>query len=551
MHIVNSRRSVSDVVLIASIAVAIALGVLFRFYHLDQKVYSGDEVYTTLRMLGDTEDVLVARADGYHDARDLWLVLHPSPPQGATSPLGPVRALALEEPHHPPLYYVLGHLWMGVFGNSVAAIRALSATISLLQIPLAFWLGVELYGSRRAGWIAAVLVALSPVYVLYAQEAREYSLWTVVLLALGIAFLRAFRLDRAADWWLVAGLSAVGLYVYPFTGFVLLGFGAYALLTRWGRRGLLLRCTLAIAGAMVSFVPWLLELYARLHKVVRSLGPVMEEHLSFGQIARAFAGSLKLNVFDANLVHESKIGVVATGIAVLLFLSAIVFVFRRYPARISLFLLLPILASALPLLIGDVFGGQSVRNPRYFTPTILYLDFFLVGLLAAITALKNVRLAACGYALFVVLLAFRLDSMVVSSRAMTWWNKEQDNSIAVANAVNATERPVIVSEDFLLYSLALSNYLRPDVRFALRPKCYFCEYPLPKVDESVLPPGDFTDVFALGPSPQLQSILVSAIAARHLHVTYHCINVRHNCTSDLNVEPVFGTTSPRSVPPPQ
>jgi hypothetical protein len=277
----------------------------------------------------------------------------------------------------------------------------------------------------------------------------------------------------------------------------------------------------------------------------------MEEHLSPGQIARAFAGSLKLNVFDANLVHESKVGVVATGAAVLLFLSAIVFVFRRYPARISLFLLLPILASALPLLIGDVFGGQSVRNPRYFTPTILYLDFFLVGLIAAITALKNLRLAACGYALLVVLLAFRVDSMVVSSRAMTWWNKEQDNSIAVANAVNATERPVIVSEDFLLYSLALSNYLRPDVRFSLRPRCYFCEYPPPKLDESVLPPGDFTDVFALGPSPQLQAILVSAIAARHLHVTYHCINVRHNCTSDLNVEPVFGTTSPRGGPPPQ
>ncbi|MBA3955533.1 MAG: hypothetical protein H0X58_02585, partial [Acidimicrobiia bacterium] len=37
----------------------------------------------------------------------------------------------------PPLYYVVLHLWMGLFGSSEVAVRSLSLVIALVAIPVA------------------------------------------------------------------------------------------------------------------------------------------------------------------------------------------------------------------------------------------------------------------------------------------------------------------------------------------------------------------------------------------------------------------------------
>jgi uncharacterized membrane protein len=523
------------------VTLAIALGIFFRFYHIDRKVYWGDEVYTSLRMLGATEADLVRRAPGLHDVHDLQLVLHPVPAEGATDPLAPALGLALEEPHHPPLYYELAHFWVGVLGNSISTTRSLSALISLFALPLAFWLGLELYGSRRAGWIAAALAALSPVAVIYAQEAREYALWSVALLALNAAVLRALRIDRLAAWWLVAVLTAFSLYVFPLTFLPLAGLAAYVIATRWQSPRVLLRCGLAFAAGTLAFLPWLAILLQHLHAVTDSLASTLRSHAAAGEVLRAFTGSLRLGLFDPNLVRSSHPGVAATAISLLTLVAAFAFVVRRERPQVWLFLALPILFTTLPLLIPDLLtGGERVRNPRYFTPAYIYFDYCLVGLLYAATAARSASRALAGYGLLVVILAANAASCFFSSQATTWWSKMEDNSIAVAGAIDRSSRPVVVSDAYLDYALVLSNYLRPDVKVALRPPCYECaDRAKESLDASLLPSGQFTDLFALGPSPQLQRFLRALIARRHLKIAYHCINVRHSCASDLNVEPVF------------
>jgi len=59
------------------------------------------------------------------------------------------------------------------------AIRSLSAIISLLVFPGVYWLLPGIWVVN--GWIAIALIAVSPFHILYAQEAREYSLWTVTI----------------------------------------------------------------------------------------------------------------------------------------------------------------------------------------------------------------------------------------------------------------------------------------------------------------------------------------------------------------------------------
>ncbi|HEV2808893.1 MAG TPA: glycosyltransferase family 39 protein, partial [Acidimicrobiales bacterium] len=79
----------------------------------------------------------------------------------------------------PPLYYLLLHVWMELFGSSEGAVRALSLVFAVAAIPVGGWAGRSRFG-RRAGWVAALLVAFSSYLTVHSREARMYSL--VVLL---------------------------------------------------------------------------------------------------------------------------------------------------------------------------------------------------------------------------------------------------------------------------------------------------------------------------------------------------------------------------------
>ena len=79
-----------------------------------------------------------------------------------------------------PLYYVLLRLWM-VFGTSDTWLRLLSVPFSLGSVYLTYLLGLKV-ASRSVGLMAAFVMAVSPLFVGYAQEIRMYSLSTFLTL---------------------------------------------------------------------------------------------------------------------------------------------------------------------------------------------------------------------------------------------------------------------------------------------------------------------------------------------------------------------------------
>jgi mannosyltransferase len=82
----------------------------------------------------------------------------------------------------PPLYYYLLHAWTGLLGDSEKALRGLSLLFGVLAIPLIYGLASELFHSRLAALLAALLLAVSPLHVWYGQEARMYTLLTFLCL---------------------------------------------------------------------------------------------------------------------------------------------------------------------------------------------------------------------------------------------------------------------------------------------------------------------------------------------------------------------------------
>ena len=124
----------------------------------------------------------------------------------ATSSLGEIVRDRLAN-IHPPLYFFLLKVWLAFVGVSPLTARYLSVLAGLLSVALVFAIvrqhltgarpelslpgtrmrgahlsGVGRGGGRAAPWLAAALMLLSPLSVIYSQEIRVYPLLPVVYL---------------------------------------------------------------------------------------------------------------------------------------------------------------------------------------------------------------------------------------------------------------------------------------------------------------------------------------------------------------------------------
>jgi mannosyltransferase len=98
----------------------------------------------------------------------------------ATQPPAALIADAFSGAHYP-LYFLVVAGWVALFGDAVAQLRAPSLLFGTLAVPVAFLVARDV-GGRTAGHAAAILTALSPFAVTYAQEARPYALAMLLVL---------------------------------------------------------------------------------------------------------------------------------------------------------------------------------------------------------------------------------------------------------------------------------------------------------------------------------------------------------------------------------
>jgi 4-amino-4-deoxy-L-arabinose transferase-like glycosyltransferase len=138
---------------------------------------------------------------------------------------------------HPPGYYVLMWMWTKCFGAGVWALRMPAALLGIASIPLVFWLGT-LTGQRAAGWIAAVLLAVSPHHVFWSQVARMFTL-ACFLGLLATCLLLVIAKERWMPRWL--GLLYVlvviaGVFSHIFFWALLGTHMLWTFLNSWGLR---------------------------------------------------------------------------------------------------------------------------------------------------------------------------------------------------------------------------------------------------------------------------------------------------------------------------
>ncbi len=501
------------------LALTICLGVFFRFYHLDGKVLWEDEIFATVHMLGYTEAAVVEAAPTLVDAGALQRFFHLPDPTQQQHPLSAtIHSLASEDPQHPPLYYVLGRLWMQRFGTTVSAMRSLSALFGVLVVAAMYALGRELFRSESAAWLGTAVVAVSPFHVLYAQEVREYSLWSVALLLLSLTFLRAVRLGGTGHWLLYTFVLASGLYIFPFTALVAAGQGLYLIVGAGprSRRTLVAYLTAGVAGCAL-FAPWL-SIMLRSGGLDRGMSGILNTRIAPLTVVTTLlrnsrSAFVDFGLFQLGPLHSTAINLGLTVIVMSLVAYALYHLVKREERSVWAFVGLAFLLPMLPLVARDlVSGGGLVNQSRYFTPLYLGLELAVVSLFRAALGREPGSAARRGRWAIGALLAGGVCSCVISSRAATWANKDYEQNRTIAQIVNAAANPLVVSDFNTSRTLGLGYYLLPSVRMRLNIHCDQCALVTPDRPNLLAGSIGSGDIFLLGASADVERQARAALA---------------------------------------
>ncbi|MBR8832783.1 MAG: glycosyltransferase family 39 protein [Stigonema ocellatum SAG 48.90 = DSM 106950] len=507
IHLQNKR--IHPVGLRFFIIIAIVLGILFRFVNLDYKVYWQDEAVTSLRVSGYTWTELTEREFNGHEIGidDLQQYQRINPEKGLVDT---IRGLAIEEPQHPPLYYVIQRFWVQFFGNSVAMRRTLPALISLLVFPCLYWLCRELFQSSLTGWVAIALIAVSPFHVLYAQEAREYSLWTVTILLSSASLLQAIRLKTKFSFLIYTVTVVLSIYTFLFSGLVIIGHGIYVAITEKFKFNKTFTAYIwALTVGIIAISPWLFFIYKN-HVAVRGTTFWMKEKLPLLYLVKNF-WSLNLSCIFLDADNEGRILNLGFGeplmdfirIAIVISLAILVcysmyFLCRNTPKRVWLFILTLIGVTALSLTLPDlIFGGRRSSVSRYLIPCYLGMQISVAHLLATKIFSEHFSQQKLWRSLMIVLISCGVLSCVISSQTQTWWTKiDGSNLPQTARIINKALHPILLAESSGLDSVnlvSLSYLLEPKVRLQLttsQPNIFNIS-------------TGFSDVFILNPSQEL------------------------------------------------
>lgn len=382
---------------------------------------------------------------------------------------------------HPPLFHILIYNWARYVGRSEVAFRSFPLLFGLLAIPLAYWVGATIY-NRRVGVFSAAIVALSPYFIWYSQEARMYSPM-VVFAMLSVGSLYRAMQTRTSRWWAAYTVSTTaGMFTHYFFAFLVVTQGLYVLVFLVIQRGRNLgsldlrtaswRRPWRVVSDYPEAAAWLLTLVVVLlphawwiPKVLHhdELTGGIYQSLSYGAPATAgwhfndviLAASQALFGMHSDLAMRNLSAIWPLAITVAFLMSGRI---RRLSSRTWYLIYMGVFGALMIAIIGQ---WQPVYEVRYFTAVSVPLVILFARLLAEVRA--PTLQVACAALLVVALVAYA-DQSYNADSIVKWDNRE------AVDIVYKGYQPgdVILVVPYYASSI-LEYYLPPNIYFAVRP----------------------------------------------------------------------------------
>lgn len=488
--------------LLILLAIILTLAVVFRFANIDKKIYWHDESYTTIRTTGYQSQEI---ADTIFQNRLLSTL-----ELGKFQQLKPesnvfdtIISLAKEDPQHPPFYFIVSRYWEKVFGFSLVSSRSLAIVFSLLSLPVIYYLSLELFSSQLTAIFSVILLALSPVDIIFAQISRQYSLLVLLTLISQLLLLKCLKQRTIINWSLYTLANTLGLYTHLF--FVLNLFSQavfiiWYILVNPKRKNSFLFFFASGMITIILYIPWLQVFLANSQKAFNSTNWAVVKYLDWGFISKLWILSFTCLFSDTDFGFNNLL----TYLYRLIFLSLIVYAFYRVYQQSSQIVfsflitstLVPFLGLVIPDLILTTTRSTVTRYLIAAFPTIyITVAFFLSQLLTQ------------GKIFGKILLTFLLTASIISNfnnalsetswaKVPSYWNGE------VARKINAVPNAIIISDQGDDWTnlgdlLSLNYRLNSDVQY------FLTSYPpdTDKLKEALQISN--ANFFLFRPSPQL------------------------------------------------
>ena len=385
------------VLAIAGFGGVVLLGAMIRIYHLGHLSLWLDEGFTVLY------------------SRQEWAAV-----SGTTGFYSP----------HPPLYFTLVKVSDLLFPDQLAG-RLISVAAAIATIPV-FYKLIAMVLDRRAAFVSCLVLALSPIHLYYAQEARMYAL-VVFLIAVSYLALVSYHFAPRWEWAGLYGLAAaLALWVDYSSTYALAPQALFILvqLYRYRRRA----APLFVAGflAVLAYAPWI---------------PQVLDSIDAANLVERRESYLGVDSSRVTTAILSMMGFAGDGSY---FQSARQSVWNRYPDSRFILLLcaLPVIALGAKalwrrwtamLVVGGLLGTMlvgiwvSLISPGFAERTVLVTVLGWAALVGAAFSVKSsgfMKLVATGSLAIVLLVQTSTLDVIYSGAVKQRWT-DATNDVAL------------------------------------------------------------------------------------------------------------------------
>lgn len=317
---------------------------------------------------------------------------------------------------HPPVYYWLLKLWVGMFGTTDLAYRSLSIVFGSAAVTTAFFLARKLFG-RLVGWVTLLFLVLSPMVIRYSDEARMYTLAALIVMAATYVLVKAEETKSRRLWIVYGVLVSLGMWTHYFTAFAWLAHlawhGTQVYRKGMGRKAFWKKLfskewLLAYSVAVGLFLPWL-------PFMALQLGIVQGGGFWIGPVTAATPANYFTNIFYY-LEHDQVQGWLALALISILILLVVllpkVYKSLSRPEK-KTFLLITALTWVPPVLLFLV-SMPPLRSSfveRYMMPAIIAFIIFMAVILVVGTRRWKPILRALPIVVVVAMMSFGITNV--------------------------------------------------------------------------------------------------------------------------------------------
>ncbi|RTL40717.1 MAG: phospholipid carrier-dependent glycosyltransferase [Candidatus Melainabacteria bacterium] len=492
-----SPKKPIELLAVAILLLLIGTGAFMRFEKLDDKEFWHDESFTALVLSGRTTSEMKSELSTKPcQISDLtkYRTINDSTSAGSI-----LHSLGEDEPGHAPLFYFIEWAFCSVLGTTPLTMRLTCALISLLTLPVFYWLALETYQSKQIALLTTAFASLSPLLIYYAQEARDYSLGVLLMTLSSALLLAGLRTGKKAMWIGYTAALAIGLYSWLFTTIIVAAHILYVAITQPRGKTVWLPFAISIAVACLTFTPWLIFLSAHSNDFKRAYdwvqAPITKSELLSVWLAipyKAFAlFGFKTAKLSAPLLLVTMLQTAAVALAAI-------------PFRNTKYIHIAVIVTWLV-----VFAGQDVLTEGARSAVFRYQTAIIVSILFLFSALieflwKKTRLLK-GLALLVVTFTFGIellsDNYMLNCKI---WPDKAINlrfTLPVAEHLNKEPSAVLVVEEQTINPTELL-----DLSFQTHPDCPIIFL---SADKPQTIPAHSEILYLLNPSERLTTELSS------------------------------------------